>query len=341
MQPTFAAKTTVTAALFLLLLTASTVRAGDANADAPEAETAEAVAPEYPDKASEAERKALDALAEEADGKIAFARKGKVYVVRIGHWKPVELGRGQYARWSPDGNSLAVYDRGKVYMVDAGNGKRKLLAKDADSKDGCPVEFHPDGRHVLYWTKREGFRGADVKTGKTIELNLPGKYSGSACLSADGKKMAARWGHDLYAIDVEKGKHRKYGRGCSPGVSPDGRWLMKNDGGHRTVTIRRWDGKGKKRKIDVRTCKPDRKWDNHHWSNHTDYIAAQGDGRQHEAYVVRISTNRCTRISWMGKTGYPDVWIRPEPTDDGKDGGEDRAKDDPDAEKKNENEKGK
>jgi hypothetical protein len=288
-----------------LVMMAPCARGEDAN-------SAPSPQPQYPERASKAERKALDALAEEVDGKVAFTRKGKVYVVRIGHWKPREMGGGQFARWSPDGNSLAVYDDGKIYRVSVPSGKRKLLAKDADSKNGCPVEFHPDGQDVLYWTKKDGFRAANVKTGKTRSLNLPGKYSGAACLSADGKKMAVRWGHDLYAVDVEKGKHRKYGRGCSPGVSPDGRWLMKNDGGHRTVSIRPWDGKGKKRKIDVRTCKPDRKWDNHHWSNHVDYIAAQGDGKQDESYVVRISANRCTRISWMGKTGYPDVWIRPE-----------------------------
>ncbi|MFP4215497.1 MAG: TolB family protein [Phycisphaerae bacterium] len=292
--------------MVVLLVATGVAGAADSSADANAPKT-----PEYPDKASASERKALDALAREVDGAITFARHNKIYVVGIGHWKPIELGSGQYARFSPDGDSLAVYDRGKVYQVRVADGERKLLAKDADSKDGCPVEFHPDGKDVLYWTKRDGFRGANVRTGKTRKLKLPAKYSGSAGLSADGNQMAVRWGHSLYAVDIPSGQHRKYARGCSPGVSPDGKWLMNNDGSHRSMTIRPWSGEGKKRKIDVRTCKPDRKWDNHHWSNHNDYIAAQGDGKQHEAYVVRVSENRCTRVSWMGKVGYPDVWIRP------------------------------
>jgi len=269
--------------------------------------------PEYPAKASKDERAALDVLADEVSGAVVFGRKGKIYRVVIGHWKQEVLCDGDYARWSPDGTSVAVWDGGKVYRVDSRTGERKLLVEDADKDDGCPVEYHPDGKHILFWRKKKGFHAVNAQSGKVRRLELPGTYTGSANLSADGETMVARWGRDLYVIDVLKGTHRKYARGCSPGVSPDGKWLMNNDGGHRTVTIRPTGKGGKQFKIDIRTCKPDRSWDNHHWSSHNDYIAAQGDGKVHEAYVVRISKNRCTRVSWLGRTSYPDVWIAPEP----------------------------
>ncbi|MFP4054850.1 MAG: TolB family protein [Phycisphaerae bacterium] len=272
--------------------------------------------PEYPAKASGDERAALDALAEEVSGAVVFGRKGTIYRVVIGHWKQEELCEGDFARWSADGRSLAVWDGGKVFHVDARTGERKLLVEDADKKDGCPVEYHSDGKHIIFWRKK-GFHAVEVESGKARKLDLPGTYSGSPNFSADGETMVARWGRDLYVIDTTKGEHRKYARGCSPGVSPNGRWLMNNDGSHRTVTIRP-NGKGKRFRIDIRTCRPDRSWDNHHWSNHNDYIAAQGDGKNHESYVVRISKNRCTRISWLGRTAYPDVWIAPRSNDNRK-----------------------
>lgn len=264
--------------------------------------------PDYPDAASPAERKALDALAERVEGAIVYCTKGRGWLVRIGHWKPQDLGPADYARVSGDASRVALAHRGKLFVVDVAKGTRKQLDAKVDPKDGCPIDFHPDGKSIVYWRKDKGFslRSADDREGTA--LKLPGRYSGAPSVSADGLRMACRWGNDLYAIDLAKGSHRKYARGCSPGVSPDGQWLMNNNGGHRTMTIQSWDGK-QRRKIDIRTARPDRKWDNHHWSNHVDYIAAQGEGRRGEAYVVQISENLCTRVTWQGHVSYPDVAI--------------------------------
>jgi len=55
---------------------------------------------------------------------------------------------------------------------------------------------------------------------------------------------------------------------------------------------------------------PDSKWDNHHWSNHEDWIAAQGDGGRKEAYVFHLPSNTGYRVTFEGKVGCPDVWIK-------------------------------
>jgi hypothetical protein len=55
--------------------------------------------------------------------------------------------------------------------------------------------------------------------------------------------------------------------------------------------------------------RPDSRWDNMHWSNHNDFIAIQGDGERHEVYAFRPSTNQGTRLTWMGSTKYPDLFV--------------------------------
>jgi hypothetical protein len=294
-----------------ILLTAGVLLAAGGAGDAPPAEkpAAPTTRPSYPDKATKAERAALDALAAEIQGAVVYARRGRIRKVVIGVWKEEDLAAGEFARWSRDGKHLAVYNKGKVYVVKADGSEGKLLVEKAERKDGCPVEFHPNGREVVYWTSG-GFMAVDVKTGKTRRLNAPGSYTGSACISADGKRMAARHRHNLYAIDLAKRRHRKYASGCSPGVSPDGRRVMSNTGGHTTVEIRTWEGKRAK-KISAKTCRPDQKWDNHHWSNHNDYIAAQGEHKGGYAYVVKISEDRGTRVTWEERTQYPDVFVAP------------------------------
>ena len=74
------------------------------------------------------------------------------------------------------------------------------------------------------------------------------------------------------------------------------------------MVISSWDGK-EQRRINAETCEPDRSWDNHHWSNHSDYITAQGTEKPGEAYVFSISENRGTRVTWEGRALYPDLFV--------------------------------
>jgi len=267
----------------------------------------EADKPSYPSGASSAEKAALDDLAKLSEGALAYSRKGRIWKVEVGRWAPVELGKGEFVRWSADGSRLAVYDGGKVFVMDADGKNRTQLVDKAWKKDGASIEFHPNGKEVLF-LRTDGVHAVHIETKNTRKLNAPGKYTGELCISADGNLLAARWTHDLYLVDLKTGRHSKFARGCSPGVSPDGTLVMNNDGGHCTVTIRHVDS-GKKRKIEATTCKPDGKWDNHHWSNHNDFIAAQGDGKGHYGYVLHVPTGRTFRLTWDGGVGYPDFFV--------------------------------
>ncbi|MEX0653786.1 MAG: hypothetical protein WD534_15450 [Phycisphaeraceae bacterium] len=256
---------------------------------------------------SDDERQALAELAAEIDGAVVYTRDKRVRRVRIGEWKPEDLGAGEYARWSPDGRHLAVYHDGRVFVMQADGSERRALAK-GDHADGCPIEFHANNRQVIYWKKESGFHVVDIETGESETLDLPGVYSGEPGISADGKRLAARWGNRLYAIDLEAGTHDQYARGCSAGVSPDGTRLMNNVGSHRQLEIHQWDDSDRMT-LDTRDARPDRQWDNHHWSNHDDYLMAQGEGARAEAYVVRISANRPTRVTWEGDVLAPDLHV--------------------------------
>jgi hypothetical protein len=295
-----------------LLLAASTLLAPGrrARCDAADSSTAPASRPapiRYPTK-SASEREALDALADDIAGALVYTRRGRVRKVVIGQWRPVDLGPGDFARWSSDGRKLAVWQGGSVYVMSADGSGRKKLVGGADRAEGCPIDFGAGAASVIYWKKRSGFWTVRIADGKTARMRLPGRYSGAPCISLDGKRMVARWGQDLYAISVAAHTHRKYARGCSPGIGPHGRRLMSNHGDHRTLTVCNWDGSGKTR-LSARTCRPDGRWDNHHWSNHADYIAAQGDGKRKEAYVLRVSANRAARITWEADVRYPDLCV--------------------------------
>ncbi len=259
---------------------------------------------------SEKERATLASLDNAIDGAVVYTRRGHVRKVVIGRWQAVDLGPGDYARWAPDGKRLAVWHKGDVCVMNAdGSGRRKLLS-GADKDDGCPIEFHTNNREIVFWKKGKGFHAVEIETGKVRRLNAPGTYTGSACLSADGRRMACRWGNDLFAVDLEKGTHRKYARGCSPGLPPSGRLLMCNTGGHRELVIQGWDGT-KGVRLNTRTASPDNRWDNHHWSNHEDFLAAEGEGKRGEVYVVQVSRNQCYRVSWEGRAEYPDLFVGP------------------------------
>ena len=216
------------------------------------------------------------------------------------------MGPGSFARWSPDGSMIAVYHDGAVYVVDRDGSDRRRLAS-ADREDDAPIEFHTNGKEIIYWKEDEGFYTVNVETAESRRLNAPGIYSGEPGISADGKKLVARWDRDLYCIDLEKGTHRKFSRGCAPGVSPSGALIMNNTGDHEELHIRDWDGENR-REFDADRCEPDREFDNFHWSNHEDYIAMHGGGRGRHVYVYNVGDPFCAQIT-KGEGYSPDLYV--------------------------------
>ncbi len=265
----------------------------------------------HPANATEAERQALDNLAAQIKGALVYTRGSRVRKVVIGSWKPADLGEGEFARWGPEGMKIAVYHKGVIYVMNAdGTNRKKVITVGGEAKH-CPIEFHTNSKEIIYVNPSNELWTVRITDGMTTNLGLSGKYNGEPGVSADGKRLVARWGHDLYAIDLPTRQIRKYDRGCSSGISPDGNWMMNNTGNHREMVISSWDGKEQIR-INSKTCQPDLSWDNHHWSNNNNYIAAQGSGKPREAYVFCVSKDHGTRLTWEGGVWYPDLFVAKE-----------------------------
>ena len=258
---------------------------------------------------SDAQRRALETLDEEINGKLVYGRNDRIRVLKIGERESTDLGEGESARWSPDGTKLAVYNEGDIFVMDADGGNRKRLFDDADDlEDGCAIEFHTNGKEIICVKRRSGFWSVPIDGGEATRLDLPGRYTGEPGVSADAKRMVARLDNDLYAVDLEADRHRKFARGCAPCLSPDGQWTVNNIGSHRTLAVQRWDGKDRRR-LDARILGHDRGWDDFHWSNHPNYIALQGEDRGEEAYVVDVFAEKATRVTWEGRVRMPDLFV--------------------------------
>jgi len=260
----------------------------------------------YPSDASDKERQALDRLATEIEGTVIYTRRGRVKKVTIGDWRVVDLGKGDFVRWGPLGKRIAVLNDEAIYVMNAdGSDRKKLVDGDVNGGDGCQIEFHTNGREILYGTWRKGVWAVDIHNGKKRELKLP--FNTELNISADARRLVGRRG-DCFLVELPGTRIREYAGGCSPCVSPDGKRMTSNKGGHRTMDIREWNGK-RLFEINARNMQPDRRWDNMHWSNHNDFITMQGDGKNDEAYAFRISENQGTRLTWEGRTVYPDLFV--------------------------------
>ena len=263
------------------------------------------------DEPTDEEKADLARLTERISGAIVYTHDRRLRLAELGQIHPRDIGPGLCARFAPDGRRVAAFDRGVVSVIDLSTGARTELVKDVEHDDGCPVEFHGDGRRVIFVREDQGLFTVRIHDRTVEKVAGESDYTGEPGISADGKRLAARAGHHLFAIDLTTGERRRYGRGCSPGVSPDGRYLMHNVNGHRRLPIERWDGR-ESFELDADSCRPDRSWDNHHWSNHPNYIAAQGDRRWRAVYVLDVAANRGTRVTWE-RSSSPDLHIRRAP----------------------------
>jgi len=255
------------------------------------------------------EKKTLARLTGSIQGDIVYSRAGRIYKQRVGEWTPEDLGEGEYARWGPSGKQIAVYQKGNISVMRADGTKKRKLLQIPPKAENCPIEFHPNGKEILFINPNKGLWAVDIQNGQTRPFQTAVKFDGEPGISLTGKRLAARRGNQLFAVDLETQKVKQYGRGCSPGISPDGTRLMRNLHGHQKMLIHDFKGNGVFG-LSAATCLPDGKWDNHHWSNHEDYIAAQGNGDIKEVYVVSVSQNQCYRVTWVGNTGYPDLFVR-------------------------------
>lgn len=242
------------------------------------------------------EQKQFDA---EIDGAIIFGSGGRIKKLVLGDWNAVDLGPGQFSRWSPTGKKIAVLSGSKIFVLSPDGSHRTQLVSDAHNRGDCPLEFHANGREIIYL--KGGHWWAVNIVNKSVRQLARGRYSGEPAIAGDGKRMVCRARHTLWAIDLIRQTRRRYGRNCSPSISPDGRRIMRNLSGHKAIEIRNWNGSGKF-KI---THAP--RLDNHHWSNHNDYIVGQQD-KGKGIYVYKVSEKRVTCV-YRGASTCPDLYV--------------------------------
>jgi len=251
------------------------------------------------------------------NGKVVYTKDGIVRVHVLGDDNYTELGSGKFARWSPDGQKVAVLDGSIIYVVDADGTNRVELVTDAEGDKNCPLEFHTNGKEVLYILDDQ-IMAVDIHTkAKRVLVDFV-DCSGEIGMSADQNRVVCRDGHILRAIDLDTKKHTVFhDDNCSAGISPDGNFVTYNDNGtphHLNVYINKLNdscsGSSRYLRISHSVMPDEIMGDNHHWSNHNDWITCEGDKKRNGVpYMINVKTKKGYEMVNVEGTKYPDLWV--------------------------------
>ncbi len=259
------------------------------------------------------EQAALVQLDTVLDGAVVYAHDGRIRKVALGTVTPLDLGPGRCARFSPDGRRLAVYHDHAVFVMDADGKDRVELMGNVEHKRGCPMVFGGRGEQVIVWKKGEGLFSIRIDTRAMRRIDVKGELGSELDASNDGSRLLAREGDKIYAVELNnKNRRRKIGSGDYLSVSPDGRWTVR--GSDTVAHVEPW-GKGAPFALDASVCRPERRWDNLSWSNHPNFMVAEGDRDGHFLCVVDVAAHRGTRVTWE-KAAYPDLFVAEAPARD-------------------------
>jgi len=305
-----------------------------------------AVATDHPERASAHEVAALDELASEIDGLVLYSRPPRkdqgetrwmIDVLRIGEWQARTVGEGMYARFSRDGRQIAVFRTaeaepdhrmvGSLWLMRTSGAKARKLCDGVMSygpRGACPMDFHPDGKQILFVREGGGLGLIDLHSRRVKELDLPEPYNAEPQLSGDGRFLVARWqtqgswteSRRMVLFDLLAGVQRIFTAGCGAAISPDGHWLTVNHDEHYKMTVWHRDLKHSVELRADRLIRPQHGLGRWHWSNHNDYLAVKSEVYEDRAYegpadafVLRFSEKRATRVTFEQETDYPDLFV--------------------------------
>jgi hypothetical protein len=302
----------------------------------------------YPEPAGNPERRKLDRLASEIEGFMVYSRRPRkvdgesVWMIdklQIGEWRAETITEGVCARWSQDGRHLAVFRNAKgepqdgvvgtIFLVKPdGSGVRELCHGVASMgvRGTCPLDFHPDNRHVVFIQKGGTIASVDIQSGEVRDLGLPGRFNRELQLTGDGKYLVARrqgrgdWAtiRRLVVINLNDKIHRTFAAGCCAGISPDGNWMTTNHDGHYKMSIINQDIGSRVIFWSRGMIHPQHGWHNWHWSNHNDYIAMKSEvyrkmKREYrgpaDAFIIKFSTGGATRVTFEQEANFPDLFV--------------------------------
>ena len=253
----------------------------------------------------------LAAPAELEGAQLLYQRPDGIWLLEIGAGLPRRLAEGgRWPRWAPDGRSFAFVRGNRILLRNLDNGAERDLA-GADKPRA--VAFHPEGREV-WFTDGARVRAVPIAGGSPRDV-LSGAEFMELALSPDGRFVAATvralGGYRVARFDVPSGARRDLERGCSAGVSADGRCITVNRGGHDRLGL-----------LDAETgesvgeilAPPGLRLDNQQWSNHPAWIAAVIEGDRQEVVLQRVSDGSVWRVTDTGDADRPDLhWVERKP----------------------------
>ena len=158
-------------------------------------------------------------------------RRSSIWIVGRDGGGLRSLGRGQVARWSPDGDRLAHVPTedfgGDVFVLDLATGERRRLLATPQLEQ--PADWSPDGKRILF-TRFYLAGGSDVfvmdADGTRVRrlTRAPGEDT-AAAWSPDGKRIvftSERTGHEqLFVMNVDGSNQRNISRSRSNDVATD------------------------------------------------------------------------------------------------------------------------
>jgi len=150
-------------------------------------------------------------------------RRSWIWTVRLDGSAVRRLGRGQFARWSPDGTRLVLdaptkESEGDLFIVNAdGSGRRRLLATPELEQ---PAGWSPDGKRILF-TRFDLEGGSDVYVVDVDGTNLRrltrhAARDDAAAWSPDGSRIvltSERTGHpQVFVMNTDGSRQRNISR---------------------------------------------------------------------------------------------------------------------------------
>jgi len=262
-------------------------------------------APSTPPPPTPAEREAAKALGSALQATVVYQRPDGIYVIDIGADAPrqVVVG-GTCPRWAPNGKSIAFVHENRIMRVGIDGKGIEELARAEKAK---AVAWHPNGREILY-TDGTFIRAVGVRT-KGIRNVAAGLRFTEMDVGLGGKRLAVtvrRRGYSIYAFDLKQGQHRKLRAGGSASLSPDSSRITCNEENHRVLSLLDWETGQVVRELHAGG---DAGFDNHCWSNESDWIACIREGKHTDVLLHQVSTDTSTRVTFTGDCTRPDLYI--------------------------------
>ncbi len=240
-----------------------------------------------------------------ADAKLVYHRPDGVYFKTLGGGNARRLVAGaRYARWSPDGHLVAMVKDHEVLLHDLRTDETRALTQVSNPR---AVGFHPDGQEVFF-TDDRAVRAVHIETGSVRQVLAGGPFF-ELDVANDGTFMASTVrvrGWRVRRYELPSGEYREVSRGCSAGVSPNGRWIMVNTGGHQRLTLR---DSGTDEIAHTLHAPEGHTLNNHKWSNRDEWITGIVQEPGTDIMAQRVRNGRAWRLTDHGDADRPDLFI--------------------------------